>query len=162
LLVLLGGGMIVARQPTSSRCGGQPRRTGRLSPKGEPMARLEELTRGASVKGILPDGFVTVVDVKWIGTLAVELTYKTAAGALARIIHRSVPRAVAAAGTSRREPTKPVRRAPPPFPRANVLLVRRFIPSRREPRGDAGKRADRPARSSSGSANCRSAAPRPR
>ena len=46
------------------------------------MARLEELTRGASVKGILADGLVTVVDVKWIGTLAVELTYKDSAGQL--------------------------------------------------------------------------------
>ncbi len=46
------------------------------------MARLEELTRGASVKGILTDALVTVVDVKWVGTLAVELTYKDAAGQL--------------------------------------------------------------------------------
>src|SRR6266540_880513 len=46
------------------------------------MARLEDLTRGAAVKGILPDSLVTVVDVKWIGTVAVELTYKDASGAL--------------------------------------------------------------------------------
>ncbi len=46
------------------------------------MARLEDLTRGASVKGVLPDGLVSVVDVKWIGTAAVELTYKDAAGVL--------------------------------------------------------------------------------
>jgi hypothetical protein len=46
------------------------------------MARLEELTKGASVKGILPDSLVTVIDVKWIGTVAVELTYKDAAGNL--------------------------------------------------------------------------------
>ncbi|MBN2560623.1 MAG: DUF3883 domain-containing protein [Phycisphaerae bacterium] len=46
------------------------------------MARLEDLTRGASVKGILPDGLVTVVDVKWIGTVAIELTYKDSAGRL--------------------------------------------------------------------------------
>jgi SNF2 family DNA or RNA helicase len=46
------------------------------------MARLEELTRGASVKGILTDGLVTVVDVKWVGTVAVELTYKDAGGQL--------------------------------------------------------------------------------
>src|SRR5437870_8633457 len=46
------------------------------------MARLEDLTRGASVKGVLPDRFVTLVDVKWIGTVAVELTYKDAAGNL--------------------------------------------------------------------------------
>ena len=46
------------------------------------MARLEELTRGSSVKGILPDGLVTVVDVRWFGSAAVELTYKDAAGRL--------------------------------------------------------------------------------
>lgn len=46
------------------------------------MARLDDLTRGASVRGILPDGLVTVVDVKWIGSVAIELTYKDAAGRL--------------------------------------------------------------------------------
>ena len=46
------------------------------------MARLEDLTRGASVEGILPDGLVTVVDVSWYGSGAVELTYKDAAGRL--------------------------------------------------------------------------------
>lgn len=34
----------------------------------------------AALKGILPNGIVTVVDVKWYGTAAVELTYKDAAG----------------------------------------------------------------------------------
>ena len=38
--------------------------------------RLEELTRGSVVKGVLPDGFVTVIDTKWIGSVAIELTYK--------------------------------------------------------------------------------------
>ena len=46
------------------------------------MAQLEDITRGAVVKGILPDGFVTVVDVSWIGTVAIELTYKDSAGKL--------------------------------------------------------------------------------
>ncbi|HZQ56032.1 MAG TPA: helicase-related protein [Bryobacteraceae bacterium] len=44
------------------------------------MARLEELTRGASVKGVLPNGLVTVIDIKWHGEAALELTYKDAAG----------------------------------------------------------------------------------
>src|SRR6266487_1814076 len=44
------------------------------------MARLEELTRGASLRGILPDGFVTIVDVSWYGSEAVELTYKDVSG----------------------------------------------------------------------------------
>ncbi|MEI8196309.1 MAG: helicase-related protein, partial [Phycisphaerae bacterium] len=46
------------------------------------MAKLEEMTRGAAVKGVLPDALVTVVDVKWIGTLAIELTYKDSTGKL--------------------------------------------------------------------------------
>ncbi len=46
------------------------------------MARLEDLTRSASVKGVLPDSLVTVVDVKWYGSAVVELTYKDASGRL--------------------------------------------------------------------------------
>jgi superfamily II DNA or RNA helicase len=46
------------------------------------MAQLEEITRGVVVNGILPDGFVTVVDVSWIGAVAIELTYKDSAGKL--------------------------------------------------------------------------------
>lgn len=53
------------------------------------MARLEELTRGAQVSGILPDGLVTVVDVKWYGSGVVELTYKSRAGRLgSELIYR--------------------------------------------------------------------------
>ena len=40
------------------------------------MAKLEDLTRGASVKGIIPDGLVTIESIKWIGSAAVELIYK--------------------------------------------------------------------------------------
>lgn len=46
------------------------------------MARLEELTRGASVKGILADGLVAIVDVKWHGSAVVEVTYKDGFGRL--------------------------------------------------------------------------------
>src|SRR5438045_8220626 len=46
------------------------------------MAKLEDLKRGASVKGILADCLVTVVDVKWYGSSSVELTYKDPAGRL--------------------------------------------------------------------------------
>ena len=53
------------------------------------MTRLEEIVRGATVKGILPDAFVTVVDVTWIGTAAIELTYKDSKGKLANeLIYR--------------------------------------------------------------------------
>ena len=46
------------------------------------MPRLEEITRGAVVEGVLPDGSVTVVDVNWIGSAAIELTYKDSQGRL--------------------------------------------------------------------------------
>lgn len=46
------------------------------------MARLEDLTPGSSVRGILPDGFVTVIDVKWHGTSVLEITYKDSSGKL--------------------------------------------------------------------------------
>jgi superfamily II DNA or RNA helicase len=44
------------------------------------MARLEELKRGASVRGVLREGIVTVVDAKWHGNAVIELTYKDATG----------------------------------------------------------------------------------
>jgi len=46
------------------------------------MATLEELKRAAAVRGVLPDGLVTVVDVAWYGSNVVELTYKDAGGRL--------------------------------------------------------------------------------
>ncbi len=46
------------------------------------MARLEELARGASIKGVLPDTLVTVIDVKWLGSSVVELVYKDPGGRL--------------------------------------------------------------------------------
>ena len=44
--------------------------------------KLEELTVGASVKGILPDALVTVISAQWFGSEALELTYKSASGKL--------------------------------------------------------------------------------
>ena len=46
------------------------------------MATLESLTRGAAVKGILPNGLVTISDVRWIGTVAIEVTYQDSMGRL--------------------------------------------------------------------------------
>ena len=46
------------------------------------MVRLEELTKGTQVKGILPNSLVTIVDAQWHGSDVVELTYKVASGAL--------------------------------------------------------------------------------
>lgn len=40
------------------------------------MATLESLTSGAIVQGIAPDGPIEVVNVRWFGDSAVELTYK--------------------------------------------------------------------------------------
>ena len=44
--------------------------------------QLEDLTKGATVEGILPNQAVTVVDVNWFGTNAIELTYKDSSGRL--------------------------------------------------------------------------------
>ena len=44
------------------------------------MVKLEELTRGASIKGILPESLVQVIDVAWHGSDVVELTYRDATG----------------------------------------------------------------------------------
>jgi hypothetical protein len=40
------------------------------------MAHLEALTRGARVTGLAGDKVATVVDAKWFGQQAVEVTYK--------------------------------------------------------------------------------------
>jgi SNF2 family DNA or RNA helicase len=47
------------------------------------LARLEELTPSASVRGILPNGLITVVSVQWFGSEALELTFKTSDGKVA-------------------------------------------------------------------------------
>jgi len=47
------------------------------------MIRLEDLQPNAYVRGILPDGLVSVVSVQWFGSDALELTYKTPAGKVA-------------------------------------------------------------------------------
>lgn len=47
------------------------------------MSRLEDLKENATVRGILPNGLVTVVSTKWHGSAALELTYKNAEGKLA-------------------------------------------------------------------------------
>ena len=53
------------------------------------MARLEDLTRGAAVTGVVPDQVVVVVDVRWFGAAAIELTYKRHDGSVAnRLLYR--------------------------------------------------------------------------
>lgn len=44
------------------------------------MAVLEDLKPGGTILGVLPSGLVTVVNVQWFGSDAVELTYKDATG----------------------------------------------------------------------------------
>ncbi|MBV8309908.1 MAG: DEAD/DEAH box helicase, partial [Planctomycetaceae bacterium] len=46
------------------------------------MTRLEDIARGSSVRGILPEGLAAVLDVKWLGSVAIEVTYKDSAGRL--------------------------------------------------------------------------------
>lgn len=47
------------------------------------MARLEELTIGASVSGLVSNETVQIVAVKWYGTAVLEITYKNDRGMLA-------------------------------------------------------------------------------
>ncbi len=44
------------------------------------MVRFEDITRGAVLKGVVAGEAVSVVDVKWFGATAIELTYKLADG----------------------------------------------------------------------------------
>lgn len=47
------------------------------------MMKLEQLQTNAAVRGIVPDALVTVVNVQWFGSEALELTYKLADGKVA-------------------------------------------------------------------------------
>jgi superfamily II DNA or RNA helicase len=46
------------------------------------MARLENITRGSAIKGLVPDSLAIISDVRWIGTVAIEVTYKDSHGRL--------------------------------------------------------------------------------
>jgi len=48
--------------------------------------QLEQLQPHAAIRGILPDALVTVVSVRWFGSDALELTYKTHTGQVAQEI----------------------------------------------------------------------------
>ena len=47
------------------------------------MLKLEQLQTNTTIRGIVPDALVTVVNVQWFGSKALELTYKTASGKVA-------------------------------------------------------------------------------
>jgi superfamily II DNA or RNA helicase len=50
---------------------------------------LEDVRRGTTVAGLTSEGAATVVDVRWFGTTALEVTYKDAAGRVAnRLLYR--------------------------------------------------------------------------
>ncbi len=46
------------------------------------MARLEEITVGSSVNGVVAGEPVTIIAVQWCGSNVIEITYKNNAGAL--------------------------------------------------------------------------------
>jgi len=50
------------------------------------MFKLEDLQTNTSLRGILPDSTVTVVNVQWFGTEALELTYKGPDGKVANVL----------------------------------------------------------------------------
>ena len=65
-------------------------RVGRhLAGEGTRIARLEDLTSGALVAGVVPDAHVTVVNVAWHGSAVVTLTYRVADGAVSeKLLYR--------------------------------------------------------------------------
>jgi hypothetical protein len=53
------------------------------------MTRLEDLTPGTTVQGIIPDGFVTIEHVKWFGSDTVQIDYQDSRGKLeTQILYR--------------------------------------------------------------------------
>src|SRR5256886_16554921 len=68
--------------------------TPRTGDVGRRTVRLEDLTPGARVRGVLPDRTVTVVQVEWHGTQALTLTYRDDGG---RVDHELLYRANEAA-----------------------------------------------------------------
>src|SRR5215831_14237020 len=44
------------------------------------MAKLEQLTQGVAVRGVIPDAAVTVIHAQWYGDQAIALTYRDASG----------------------------------------------------------------------------------
>ena len=51
--------------------------------------RLEDLTKGATVNGVLPNQLITVIEAKWYGSDVIELIYKEASGSIdSELIYR--------------------------------------------------------------------------
>ncbi len=54
------------------------------------MATLEDLRSGSFIKGLAPDGPAEVIQIKWFGDQAVEVTYKDSAGVVRnRLVYRN-------------------------------------------------------------------------
>ena len=55
------------------------------------MAKLEDLTVGSNVSGLINNEIVQAVAVKWYGTSVLELTYKNTQGMLAnQLLYREL------------------------------------------------------------------------
>ena len=55
------------------------------------MAKLEDLTVGSNVSGLINNEIIQVVAVKWCGTSVLELTYKNTQGMLAnQLLYREL------------------------------------------------------------------------
>ena len=65
------------------------------------MAQLDDLKPGAKVKGIIPGQSVSIVDVKWHGSTAVELLYRRTDGQPGQLLFRNDEPRLAIAETRR-------------------------------------------------------------
>jgi adenine-specific DNA-methyltransferase len=67
------------------------------------MSKLEALLPNSTVKGIRPDSLVTVVNVQWFGSTAVDLTYKTTTGKVTNeLLYRRDERRIEVVGAIQR------------------------------------------------------------
>ena len=54
------------------------------------MIKLEDLKPNAAIRGLLPDSQVSIINIQWYGSEAIELTYKSPDGKVANeLLYRS-------------------------------------------------------------------------
>ncbi len=68
--------------PNGEKCHHLPPKAHAWGRKCVALTRLEDLCRGALVRGVHPSGPVTIIDVTWHGSVAAEVVYKDGAGRL--------------------------------------------------------------------------------
>ena len=107
------------------------------------MSKLEDLQPYTAVRGILPDSLVTVVNVQWFGSHALELTYKDPGGRVANtLLYRDdEPRLeVVEQGRpwSGQDPSPRPRRSGPPLPRVGIHRQRERNAGPLTPSGETG------------------------